>query len=80
MRANFIIIGFVEILISIRHVRSISRTGGVLTPPCPAPVQEGLHAGLIGIYHNFSKIGGPDPVTLWGRTHTEGLSAPVVSR
>jgi len=28
---------FVEMLISIKPVRFISLTGGVLTPPCPTP-------------------------------------------
>jgi len=37
---------FVENPISIRHVRSISLTGGGCIPPCHAPLQDGVQAGL----------------------------------
>jgi hypothetical protein len=47
-RARFEKIGSVDILISIRPVGFIFLTGGVLTPPCPTPLKDGLRAGLIG--------------------------------
>jgi hypothetical protein len=40
--------GFVAILISIKRGGLIILTGGVLTPPCPTPLWDGLQAGLRG--------------------------------
>jgi hypothetical protein len=64
----------VEMLISIKPVRFISLTGGVLTLPCLTPLCDALQAGLIGTLL-YSKSLGTIPIELQGLMHTPNTTA-----